>query len=36
LGSSGAIPGGREAVTAELEEIADLVAGGKEALGVPG
>ena len=36
LGTSDAILGNREAVTAELEEVADLVVGGEEALCLPG
>jgi hypothetical protein len=35
-GSGGSVLGGRNVITAEVEEGADLVAGGEEAVGVPG
>jgi hypothetical protein len=35
-GPGGAILGGRQAVATEVEEVADLVVGGEEALRVPG
>ena len=34
--ADGAVCGGRETMTAELEVVVDAAVGGKEALGVPG
>jgi hypothetical protein len=36
LGSGGSVLGGREAIAAEVEEVADLIVSGEEALGLTG